>query len=179
MIKRIMQASLAILITFALVLPAVAADKQKIGHANLQKALNECEAGRVAKENLQKKAKSLETDLNAKQEELKRMKVEIDSKRSIWNQETLNAKEELFVHKSRTFETQFRTYNEEINSKKQAEEAAIIDEFAGIVEELAKKLGYTYIIERSLGGLLYAAPDHDLTAEVIRIHNKRFSKRGR
>lgn len=179
MIKRIMQASLAILITFALVLPAVAADKHKIGHANLQKALNECEAGRVAKENLQKKAKSLETDLNAKQEELKKMKVEIDSKRSIWNQETLNAKEELFVHKSRAFETQFKMYNEEINSTKQAEEAAIIDEFAEIVEELAKKRGYAYIIERSLGGLLYAAPEDDLTAEVIQIHNKRFSRRGR
>ncbi|MBE9528324.1 MAG: OmpH family outer membrane protein [Proteobacteria bacterium] len=178
MIKRVMQVSLAILITFALVLPAVAGT-QKIGYANLQKALNECEAGRAAKESLQKKAEGLEADLNAKQEELKKMKAEIDSKRSIWNKETVNAKEELFVNKSRAFEAQFRAYNEEINSTKQAEEAAIIDEFAGIVEELAKKRGYTYVLERSLGGLLYASPDDDLTTEVIKIHNNRFSKRGR
>ncbi len=178
MIKRLAQISLAILITVALVLPAVAGE-QKIGHANLQKALNECEAGRVAKDNLQKSAERLETELNEKQEELKKMKGEIDSKRSIWNKETLAAKEELFVNKSRAFETQFRAYNEEINNKKQAEEAAIIEEFAGIVDELATKRGYTYIIERSIGGLLYATPDDDLTADVIQIHNKRFSKKGR
>ena len=178
MIKRLVQVSIAILITFALVLPAVAGT-QKIGYANLQKALNDCDAGKVAKENLQRKAEDLETDLNAKQEELKKLKGEIDSKRSIWNKEMLNTKEELFVSKSRAFETQFREYNEEINNKKQAEEAAIIEEFAGIVEELAKKRGYTYVIERSLGGLLYAEPENDLTAEVIKIHNKRFSKRGR
>ncbi len=178
MIKRLTQVSLSILIMLALVLPAVAG-VQKIGYANLQKALNECEAGKVAKENLQKSAERLETDLNAKQEELKKMKGELDSKSSIWNKETLAAKEELFMNKSRAFETQFRAYNEEINNKKQAEEAAIIEEFAGIVDELAKKRGYSYVIERSLGGLLYATPDDDLTAEVIKIHNKRFKRKGR
>ncbi len=178
MIKRLAQVSISILILLALTLPAVAGP-QKIGYANLQKALNECEAGQVAKDNLQKSATRLETDLNAKQEELKKMKTEIDSKRAIWNKETLSAKEELFMNKSQAFEKLFRASNEEINKKKQAEEAAIIDEFAQIVEELAKKRGYSYVIERSLGGLLYASADDDLTAEVIKIHNKRFSKKGR
>ena len=107
------------------------------------------------------------------------MKTEIESKRAIWNKETLNTKEGLFVEKSKAFEQQFRAYNEELNNKKQVEEAAIIEEVAQIVEELAKKRGYTYIIERSLGGLLYASPDDDLTKEVIKIHNKRFNKRGK
>ncbi len=178
MLKRLSQVSLSILILLALALPAASAT-QKIGYANLQKALNNCDAGKQAKVNLQKNAKRLEANLNARQEELKKMKTDIESKRAIWNKETLNAKEQLFVDKSKEFEKQFRAYNDELNQKKQAEEGAIIEEFSKIVEELAKQRGYTYVIERSIGGLLYAAPEGDLTDDVIRIHNKRYQKRGK
>lgn len=161
----------------ALLAPGYAsAAEVKIAHANLQRALNECDAGNKAKDDLNEEAKKLEDQLNAKQEELKKLKDEIDKKGSVWSMETKEAKERDFRARSQDFQKQFVQYGEDLNRKKQETEARIIDELRAIVEEIAKKKGYQYVFERSVGGLLYAPESSDLTDEVIKTHNKRFKK---
>jgi outer membrane protein len=146
----------------------------KIGYANLQKALNDCKAGQAAKDSLQNEAKNLEKELDTKQEELKKLKEEIDKKGNVWNKETREGKEKTFRDLSQDFQQQFMDYNERLNKKKQEKEAEIIKELRGIVEELAKKRKYTIVFERSVGGILYATKNNDLTEEVIKLHDKRF-----
>jgi len=157
----------------ALALPARAAEI-KIGYANLQRALNECDAGVKAKETLKDEAKKLEDQLNVKQEELKKMREEIDKKSNVWNKETKDQKENEFRAKSQDFQKQYVQYGDDLNKKKQDTEAKIIDDLRDIVEEIAKKKGYTYVFERSVGGLLYAPAQDDLTDEVIKAYNKQY-----
>lgn len=157
----------------ALVLPARAAEL-KIGYANLQRALNECEAGVKAKDTLKDEAKKLEDQLNVKQEELKKLREEIDKKSNVWNKETKEAKENEFKSKSQDFQKQYLQYGDDLNKKKQDTEAKIIDDLRDVVEEIAKKKGYTYVFERSVGGLLYAPAQDDLTDEVIKAYNKQY-----
>lgn len=157
----------------ALALPARAAEL-KIGYANLQRALNECDAGLKAKDTLKDEAKKLEDQLNVKQEELKKLKDEIDKKSNVWNKETKETKENEFKAKSQDFQKQYVQYGDDLNKKKQDTEAKIIDDLRDVVEELAKKKGYTYVFERSVGGLLYAPPQDDLTDEVIKVYNKQY-----
>jgi outer membrane protein len=157
--------------------PAMAAEV-KIAYANLQKALNECEAGKKAKETLRVEAQKLEEELNTQQEELKRLKEEIDKKGSVWNDETRQAKEKDFQAKSQSFQKQFMDYGEELNKKKQRTEARIIGELREVVEELAKKKNYTYVFEKSMGGLLHAPEDADITDEVIELYDKKFRESG-
>lgn len=145
----------------------------KIGYANLQKALNECDAGIKAKDALQDEAKKLENELNSKQEELKKLKDEIEKKGSVWNKDTKDAKERDLKAKSADFQKKYMEFGEELNKKKQERESQIIDDLREIVEEIAKKKGYTYVFERSVGGILYAPADADITTEVINTYNKR------
>lgn len=172
-IRLLLPAFLAILILAA---PGYSAEL-KIGYANLQKALNECKAGQNAKDTLQAEAKKLEKDLDAKQEELKKLKEEIDKKGKVWNKDTREAKEKKFRDMSQEFQQQYMDYNETLNKKKQEKEGEIINELRGIVDELAKKRGYTLVFERSVGGILYATKDNDLTDEVIKLHDERFSSK--
>ncbi len=151
----------------------------KIGYANLQKALNESIAGMEAKEVLKEEAEKLEVALNEKQLELKKLKEEIDKKGKIWNKETLEAKEQNLMDRSQDFQQQFMESNEKLNKLKMNKEAEIIKELTDLVEEIAKKKGYSYVFERSVGGLIYALPKTDLTDEVIKLHNKRYRTRGR
>lgn len=153
--------------------PLYAADL-KIGIANLQKALNESDAGNRAKESLKEEAKKLEDTLNAKQEDLKKLKDEIDKKAGVWNKETAEKKEREFREKSQEFQQQFVNYNDMLNKKKQEKEAQIIEELRDIVEEIAKKKGYSFIFEKSVGGVLYSPSSVDITDDVIKEHNKRF-----
>lgn len=152
--------------------PAASAEI-KIGYANLQRALNECTAGVKAKESLKEEAKKLEDELNVKQEELKKLKDEITKKGSLWNKETREQKEQELNAKAQDFQRQYMQYNDELNKKKVSTEAQIIEELKSVIEEVAKKKGYTYVFEKSVGGLLYAPADTDLTDEVIKTYNKR------
>ena len=154
-------------------LPAGAAGL-KLGYANLQQALNECEAGKKAKDTLQQEAQKLEDELGVKQEALKKMKEELDKKSAIWNQETREAKELDLKVRSQEFQKQFMEYGENLNKKKQEVEAKIISGLRDAVEELAKKNGYSYVFERSVGGILYAPAEGDLTPEVIKMYDKSF-----
>lgn len=172
--KKIMLLAAGLVFSALLILSAAeAAAEVRIAHANLQKALNESDAGIKAKEQLKGEAQKLEEELNVKQEELKKLKDEIDKKGSVWNKETREAKEGDFRAKSQDFQKQFMEYNDRLNGKKQEKEAQIIDELHEIVNDIAKKKGYTYVFERSVSGLLYAPDDADLTDEVIKAHNKK------
>ncbi|MBI5454446.1 MAG: OmpH family outer membrane protein [Deltaproteobacteria bacterium] len=159
------------LLAFMLFAMPVAAAEVKIAYANLQKALNECDAGKKAKDTLADEAKKLEEELNSKQEELKKMKDEIDKKGKVWNAETREAKEKEFKNRSQEFQKRFMQYGEDLNKRKQEIESKIIQGLRDTVEEIAKKKGYNYVFEKSVGGLLYAPADADLTPEVIKAFN--------
>ena len=62
-------------------------------------------------------------------------------------------------------------YGEDLNKRKQEIESKIIQGLRDTVEEIAKKKGYSYVFEKSVGGLLYAPADADLTPEVIKAFN--------
>ena len=68
-------------------------------------------------------------------------------------------------------------YGEELNKKKQSSEATIIKELRDVVEEIARKKGMTFVFEKSVGGLLYAPKDVDLTDEVIKAYDARKKKK--
>ncbi len=150
----------------------------KLAYANLQKALNDSEAGVKAKDSLKEEAKKLEEELNKKQEELKKLKDEIDKKKDVWNKETREAKEGELKAKGQEFQRQFMEYNEQLGKKKNEKEAEIIEDLRAIVEEIARKKGYTYVFERSVSGILYAPPDADITDEVIKTFNKKAKTKG-
>lgn len=151
-----------------------AAAEMKIGYANLMKALNESEAGLKAKEYLKEEKKKLEEALNAKQEELKKMKEEIDKKGGVWNKETLETKEKEFRTKRDEFQKLYMEYDEQLKKKEQEKQGQIIEDLTSVVEEVAKKRGLTYVFERSVGGLIYAPSEADITDEVIKTYNKKY-----
>lgn len=167
----------AAIIFFMLLISGQAVSAElKIGYANLQKALNECEAGIKAKDDLKAEAQKLEDELGKEQEALKKLKDEIDKKAGVWNKETRDSKEKDFKARTADFQKKFMDYGEQLNKRKQETEARIIENLRDVVEEVAKKKGMTFVFERSVGGLLYAPKEHDITDEVIKLFNKKSRK---
>jgi outer membrane protein len=149
------------------------AEEMNIVYADLQRALNESDAGIAAKEELKQEAEKREGELNAQQEELKKLKEEIDKKGSVWNEETRKQKEDEFNTQGQEFQKQYMQYGEELNKKKLEREGEIIDELREIVNELAEKNGYTYVLEVSMGGILYGPSGADITDELIKTYNEK------
>jgi outer membrane protein len=153
-----------------------AAEELKIVYADLQRALNESRAGISAKEKLKDEAKKREEELNLQQEELKELKDEIEKKSSVWNEETRTKKESEFQARSKEFQNQYMQYGEELNKKKLKSEGKIIQELSEVVAELAEKNGYTYVLELSIGGVIYGPTEADITELVIETYNKKFKE---
>jgi outer membrane protein len=167
---------LTVFLAALLTLTHAAAGELKIAYVDLQKALNESGAGMRAKEELKKEAQKREEELSSRQEELKKLKEEMDKKRSVWNEETRKKKEEEFQTKSQEFQKQYVQYGEELNKKKQETEGKIIEELRVLVDEMAKKNGYTYVFETSMGGILYGPVEDDITDELIEAYNKKLEQ---
>jgi len=170
--RRVKILAPVLFLLLAFTLPA-SAGGIKIGYADLQKALNRSDAGVNAKEALKGEAAKLEKELNAEQAQIKKCKQEIDKKKNVWKKNTLMAKEKAFNARAKAFQKKFVKYNDSLNKKKVEKEAEIIKELRSIVKELAKKKGYTYVFEKSGGGILYAPPTADLTDDVIKAFNIR------
>lgn len=171
----------ALALSVFVLLPALPGDvlagEVTIVFADLQRALNESDAGAKATERLQNEAKGKEAELEAQQMELQTLKKDLDEKRSIWNEETLKAKIGEFQAKSKLLQDQFVKFSEELTQKKQETEMDIIEGLRQIVEEVAKEKGYTYVFEASLGGILYSPENSDITDQIITAYNKRTGSR--
>ena len=169
---RILSAFMVIAFALFVSGPAAAAEL-KIGIVDLQKALNLCDAGKKAKEDIKQEAEKLEGELNKEQESLKKLKGELEKNSSVWNAATKEAKEKEFRGRTAEFQKKFMEYGEQLNKRKQETEARIIADLRDIVVEIAKKKGMTFVFERSIGGVVYSPKDVDVTDEVIKAHNSR------
>lgn len=169
--------ALAFIMLFTL--PALAKDKEQlIGYVNLQKALNESEAGIKAKEFLRDESKKIDDSLTTKQEELKKLRDDLEKKGSVMTKEGKEAKEQELRTKGQDFQKIYMELNEQLGKKQQEKQEQIIGELYEIVDEVARKRGFTYVFERSMG-LLYAPPEGDITEDVIKTHNKRFKAKAK
>ncbi|MBI5286682.1 MAG: OmpH family outer membrane protein [Deltaproteobacteria bacterium] len=167
--------ALAIVLSFV-ILGTVNAAEVKIAYVNLQKALNESHAGKDAKDNMAEEIKKRQEQVDARQEELKKLKEEIDKKGAIWSKEVREQKEKEFQARSQDFQRFFLQSEDELRKKEQEKVREIIKELQEVVKELAKKKGYTYVFEKTEGGVIYSPDDMDLTDEVIKIYNGRYKK---
>lgn len=154
--------------TVAALLPAVvAAQPLRLGFVDLQRALNESEAGARAKESFKKEVDRLQAELRKQKEELEALKSELEKKATVMKEEELRNLEKEYQRKLRDFERAYKDSQAELQAKDSELTADILQELQEVIAEFGQQEGYTFIFERSGSGLLYAAPEADLTDQVI------------
>ncbi len=151
---------------------AIAADL-KIGYVNLQRALNESESGKRAKVSLKAEAEKYQKEVTAKEDKLKALKDEIDKKIAVWNKDTKAAKVKTFQAGLKDLQQTTQKYDTIIKRTKGQSEATIINELKEIIKTLAKKKGYTFVLEFSAGAILYAPENNNMTDELIKQYDKK------
>ncbi len=152
---------------------ASSAEDFLVAHVDLQWALNMSEKGKAAKKELEEEQERLKKELEEEQEELKALRDEIESKRDIWNEETVEKKEAEFLTRGRKFQEKVTRVDKEFTARKQQREQDIIQGLQEVVTEIAEKEGYHYVFESSLGAIVYARDDIDITEKVVEAYDKK------
>lgn len=167
-----MKAWIAVALVLSLGSTAWAGESVKIGYVDLQRALNECEGGKKAKEEFRKEVDKYQAGLKKQKDELESMKEQLEKKGPVMKEEERRNLQTQLEKKAREFERSYKDSQEELQRKDNELTGEILKGLHRVVQELGKQEDYTLILENSSSAVLFVAPDAELTDEVVKAYNK-------
>jgi outer membrane protein len=151
--------------------PKLYAQSVRIAVVDLQRALNETEDGRRAKTKLKTLFKRRQVALDKQQNEVKALKEEIETKISVWNDETKQRKIQEYQEKLVELQQTYVEYQRELAEAEGRYTREILARMERILRRIGQTDGYTLIVERNEGGVMWVPSNLDLTDQVIQRYN--------
>lgn len=148
----------------------------KIAYVDIQRALNECTAGKAAKSKIRAQAERAQAKLKREQKEVRALKDELDKKGMLMSPDQRENLQDRFTRKMRDFRDDVKNERDELHQKDNELTGAIVGDLVAVVHRLGEKDGYTVVFEKS--GLLWAVPSADITEEVVRTYDGMHVKPG-
>lgn len=159
----------AVVALLAVVSTAAASADLKVAFVDMQRALNDSNAGKKAKGQFTSEISRLQTRLQRQQQEVESLKDELDRKGPLMRDDERRNLQDDYTRKLRDFERNYKDSKDELQQKDREVTGAIIRDLAYVVRNVGERDGYTLVMEK--GSLLWAAPSIDITDEVIREYN--------
>ncbi len=149
------------------------AETPKIGYVDLQRALNESDAGKRAKEEFKTQVDKLQGGLKRQKDDLERMKDQLDKKGLVMKESERAKLEEEYRKKLRDFERSYKDSQADLQRKDNELTGAILKELQEIIRAYGEREGYTVILEATSSAVLYGSRSADLTDTVMQEYNRR------
>jgi outer membrane protein len=141
----------------------------KLAFVDIQRALNECRAGKAAKTQFRGRIERLQSQLEGEQSDVERLKHELEQKGSLMQPDQRQSLEDDYEKKLRRFQDDYKNTRDELQEKDNEVTGAIVRDLATVVRQIGAKNGYTMVMEK--GTLLWAVPATDITDQVIRAYD--------
>lgn len=171
--KKILVTAVCALAVVALTAAKANAD-QKFGFIDMQRALNEVEEGKKAKAKLKKDFDEKQTMLDQKQDELKRLKDDLDKQALVIKEDAKRERMGELQQKFIELQTIYGKLQKELSEKELGLTKEIFDKMESIIAEIAQKEGLSIIFEKNESRILFAPPSMDFTNDLIRKYNTKF-----
>lgn len=169
--------ALAFFLSIALGLSVPAGAEEKIGFVSFQEVITTSHAGKAQADEFKKIMEKDRAGLQEKENELKKLKEEIEKQRTTLKEDALKKKEAEFEKRLRDFQVSANDFNNDLRQREQEIFRKLIPEIMKIVKSMAEQGKYTMIVDPMVSQLPYYAPDHDLTKKVIEEFDKATAKK--
>lgn len=143
----------------------------KIGYIDIAKVFDEYQHTKEEDSLLEKKGTEKETQREKMVNEIKKLKEELD----LASDKVKPEKQKILDEKIKTLQEYDRTTREDLRKERDNIVREILKEIDGVIQELGKNEGYTFIFNERV--LLYRVETYDLTERVIKILNERYEKK--
>jgi len=150
----------------ALPLSARAADAVKFGAIDVQKVLNESEAGKKAKSDLEGLIKSRQSSIDEKGKNIEKLKSDMEKQASVLSADARKSKEDELEKALREYQRVVQDSQAEIKKKESELTDTILREIRELIEKTAEVEGYTLVIEK--GMVLYSSKGIDITESILK-----------
>ena len=149
------------------------AEETKLGFIDMQKAIQETASGKKAKKDLEDEFNKKKKELEKKEADLKKMNEDLEKKSLVLTDEVKQKKAQELQQEMIKYREVVAKSQMEIQKKERDLTAPIVQKLRDIVEEIAKKEGYTMILEKNEQSVLWAKKELDLTERVIKEADKK------
>ena len=156
--------------------PAPAA---RIGFIDVQRVLARSAAGVAAREQLEREKAGMQREMDGKRKELEALRDEIEKKGPLMAADARREKQDQFERKRRDAARLADDFQKELEKKEAQLLQRVLQDLSGIIDKVGKDRGYHLIVEKRGASVLYAAPDADLTDEVIRAYDQQAAAKGK
>lgn len=166
--KKLVAASVFLIsLAFAV---SVFAEEGKFGSVDVQKVLLFSDSGKNAKEQLAQKANKYEGEKNAKEEELKKLKTELEKQSVLLSQTARESKERDYQQKLKEYQRFLKDAQDDLQAKNDELTSRIVDEIVKVVQDYGRKNKFTFIFVKD-ERMVYMDESADLTEEILKTFN--------
>ena len=154
----------------------IRAEEIKLGYVDLQRALNDSEAGKNAKEKFKGEVDKAEQSLEKRKNEVEKLKDELEKKGLLLNEEQRDALERDYRDKLGDFERVYKNLQQELQIRDRQLTGRILEGLREVVQSVGEQGNYTVIFEGNNTVVLYGSKAIDLTDTIIKAYNQKGTK---
>jgi len=143
----------------------------KIAYVDIQRAVNECNAGKDAKKAITKEVEKFQRQIADKQKELQTMKESLEKQAPMLNPDARANREKEYQNKLREFQRWGEDTQNELNQKRMEMERNISIGLQKVIQKMGADEGYTFVLEKNENVVLYISKTIDITDRVIKAHD--------
>ncbi len=154
---------------------AWAAQALKVGVVDVQQVLNQSQRGMALKQKLDQELAGRQKDLEARQQEVVKLQAEFEKQAPVLSEQAKREKSEALQKKVRDVRRLAEDAQRDFEKRLRETEMETTREIFAAVADYGKDQGFSIILERNNGVLVYASSALDVTAEII----KRFDSKGK
>lgn len=182
MTKRVADAFILFLLAIVawglldLVPAARAQGPARIAYIDVQRILARSSAGVAAREQLEKDKATMQKDIDARRVEVEKLRDEFEKKGALLSADARKEKQETLERKVRDLRRLLDDYRAELERKEQGLLQKVLVDISGVVERVGKQRGFLMIVEKRGSGIIYGAPEADLTDEIIKAYDQEAAK---
>jgi len=152
---------------------------QRIGYIDLTRVLARSAAGVAAREQLEREKAAMQKEMDGKRVELDKLRDELEKKGPLMAADARRDREETMERKRRDATRLADDFQRELARKEQVLAQKVMQDISGVIERVGKQKGYYLVIERGRAGVLFSAPEADLTDDIIKAYDQESVTKGK
>jgi outer membrane protein len=162
---------------FSINAPAFGAEVAKIGVIDFQRIIDESNAGKRSSVEIKSQGKKMEKILKEKETHIGKLRKTLEQKALVMSEEAREEKEREMRIKANDLKSLRKRYLDTLKELNMKLSDRIRKDVFDLVEDVGRREGYLLILERRVGGVVYAPNAIDITDEVIQKYNAMDAKR--
>ncbi len=163
----------ALLVLFSVSSAAAEVPPARIAIMNMQKAIQNVEEGKKARETLQKDWEGKQKKLQEEGAKVQKAMEDLRKQTMVMDQKTLQEKEATIQQQIMRLRELDAKSQQEFQKRDMEVSEPIIKKIRGLVAKLSKDKGYTIVLDGSEHGIIYSENTDDITDEVIKLYDKK------